>query len=157
MNPGVKEDDLDAFLTQNNLMLQTVTAGGFFSIGGMTAVDVHGGTVEGPIFAETASACTIVRADGSQIVINEQSQDGNGNSLLAFARVSLGALGIVARVTLNILPRPWANTLQGGTHWYLQTTFPRPESEQQENFVTTFQALLTGPAKHTRMECFFTP
>jgi FAD/FMN-containing dehydrogenase len=115
VNPGVKEDDLDAFLTQNNLMLQTVTAGGFFSIGGMTAVDVHGDTVEGPIFAETASAFTIVGADGSQIVINEQSQDGNGNSLLAFARVSLGALGIVTRITLNVLPRPWANTLQGGT------------------------------------------
>ena len=46
VNPGTREDDLDAFLTKNNLMLETVTAGGFFSIGGMTAVDVHGGTVE---------------------------------------------------------------------------------------------------------------
>ncbi|MDR3701790.1 MAG: hypothetical protein P4L56_19230 [Candidatus Sulfopaludibacter sp.] len=38
VNPGAREDDLDAFLTRNNLMLETVTAGGFFSIGGMTAV-----------------------------------------------------------------------------------------------------------------------
>ena len=60
VNPGVKEDELDAFLTRNNLMFETVTAGGFFSIGGMTAGDVHGGTVDAPIFAETASAFTIV-------------------------------------------------------------------------------------------------
>ena len=59
VNSGVREDDVDAFLTQHNLMFQTVTAGGFFSLGGMTAVDVHGGTVEGPIFAETASSFTI--------------------------------------------------------------------------------------------------
>src|SRR5271166_5261773 len=43
VNAGVREDELDAFLTKNNLMLTTVTAGGFFSLGGMTAVDVHGG------------------------------------------------------------------------------------------------------------------
>jgi FAD/FMN-containing dehydrogenase len=109
VNPGVREDDLDAFLTQNNLMLETVTAGGFFSIGGMTAVDVHGGTVDAPISAETASAFTILGADGNETIINEQSKDGDGHSLLAFARVSLGALGIVTRITLNARPRPYAN------------------------------------------------
>ncbi len=155
VNPGVKEDALDAFLTQNNLMLQTVTAGGFFSLGGMTAVDVHGGTVNAPIFAETAAAFTIMGPDGTQTTIDAQSQDGNGNSLLAFARVSLGALGVVTRVTLNVLPRPYANTLQGGSDWYLTTPFP-PASQQQQkaNFITAFKGLL---ASHTRMECFFTP
>lgn len=122
VNPGTREDDLDAFLTKNNLMLDTVTAGGFFSIGGMTAVDVHGGTVDAPIFAEAVSAFTILGADGKEIIINEQSKDRDGNSLLAFARVSLGALGIVTRLTLNVLPRPWANTLQGGTERYLLAT-----------------------------------
>jgi len=155
VNPGVKEDALDAFLTQNNLALQTVTAGGFFSIGGMTAVDVHGGTVNAPIFADTASAFTIMGPDGTQTTINAQSQDGNGNSLLGFARVSLGALGIVTRITLDVLPRPYANTLQGGNGWYLTTPFP-PAGEQQQkaNFIAAFKGLL---AQHTRMECFFTP
>ena len=155
VNPGAKEDDLDAFLTKNNLMLETVTAGGFFSIGGMTAVDVHGGTVEAPTFADTASAFTILGADGNETIINEQSKDGEGNSLLAFARVSLGALGIVTRITLNVLPRPCANTLQGGCDWYLKTPFPLAgEQQQKANFIATFKGLLT---KHTRMECFFTP
>ena len=71
VNPGTKEDELDAFLTKNNLMLETVTAGGFFSIGGMTAVDVHGGTVDAPIFADAASAFTILGADGNETIINE--------------------------------------------------------------------------------------
>jgi hypothetical protein len=31
VNTGVREDELGAFLTDNNLMLRTVTAGGFFS------------------------------------------------------------------------------------------------------------------------------
>ncbi|HXJ92192.1 MAG TPA: D-arabinono-1,4-lactone oxidase [Terriglobia bacterium] len=155
LNPGLREDALDAFLTQHNLMLQTVTAGGFFSIGGMTAVDVHGGTVEAPIFAETASAFTILGADGNETVINEQSKDGDGNALLPFARVSLGALGIVTRITLNVLPRPHANTLQGGTDWYRLANFKLETDPSQ--FVAKFKELLTGPAKHTRMECFFTP
>jgi FAD/FMN-containing dehydrogenase len=134
VNPGAKEDDLDAFLTKNNLMLQTVTAGGFFSIGGMTAVDVHGGTVRAPIFADTASAFTILGADGNETIINEQSKDVDGNSLLAFARVSLGALGIVTRITLNVLARPYADTLQGGYDWYLETPYiplpPSPKSNR---------------------------
>jgi FAD/FMN-containing dehydrogenase len=56
VNPGAREDDVDAFLTKHDLMFKTVTAGGFFSLGGMTSVDVHGGTVDAPIFAETASS-----------------------------------------------------------------------------------------------------
>jgi FAD/FMN-containing dehydrogenase len=156
VNPGVREDALGAFLTKHNLMLETVTAGGFFSIGGMTAVDVHGGTVEAPIFAETASAFTILGADGKETIINEQSKDGDGNSLLAFARVSLGALGIVTRITLNVLPRPYANTLQGGTEWYRLANDFKLETDPSQ-FVTKFKELLTGPTKHTRLECFFTP
>jgi FAD/FMN-containing dehydrogenase len=149
VNPGVREDDLDAFLTTNNLMLNTVTAGGFFSIGGMTAVDVHGATVEAPIFAEAVSAFTIVGADGKETIIDGQSQDGDGNSLLAFARVSLGAFGIVTRITLNVLPRPWANTLQGAAARYLLAT--------EADFVGKYKELLTGQTKHTRLESFFTP
>jgi FAD/FMN-containing dehydrogenase len=93
VNPGIREDELDAFLTQHSLMLDTVTAGGFFSIGGITAVDVHGATVDAPIFAEAVSAFTILGADGNEAIIDEQSTDGDGHTLLEFVRVSLGAFG----------------------------------------------------------------
>ena len=39
VNPGVREDAVDVFLTKHDLMFKTVTAGGFFSLGGMTAAD----------------------------------------------------------------------------------------------------------------------
>ncbi len=107
VNPGVREDYVDAFLTQNNLMFKTVTAGGFFSLGGMTAVDVHGATVEAPIF------------------------------------------GVVTQIILDVQPRPYANTLQGGTQRYLW--------KDQQSFVAGMQELLTGSSKHDRLETFFTP
>lgn len=146
VNTGVREDDVDAFLTKNNLILNTVTAGGFFSLGGMTAVDVHGATVEAPIFAETVSAFTILGADGTVTTINAQTPPVNGWSPLQFARVSLGGLGIVTSITIDVLDRPWATTLQGGTEKYAL--------KNKEQFVTQFQELLTT---HTRVESFFNP
>jgi hypothetical protein len=149
VNPGVKEDALDAFLTNNQLMLDAVTAGGFFSIGGMTAVDVHGGTVAAPIFAEAVASFTILGADGNLTTIDGKSKDADGNSLLSFARVSLGMLGVVTSLTLNVLPRPWANTLQGSSERFMAKT--------KTDFIAKYKERLTGPAKHDRMECFFTP
>ena len=149
VNPGVREDYVDAFLTQNNLMFKTVTAGGFFSLGGMTAVDVHGATVEAPIFAETASAFVILDADGNSKTIDASSAPVGGWTPLQFARVSLGGLGIVTRIILDVQPRPWANTLQGGTQKYSWAN--------KQAFVTGMQGLLAGPSKHDRLEVFFTP
>jgi len=149
LNPGVREDDVDAFLTSHNLMFKTVTAGGFFSLGGMTAVDVHGATVEAGIFAESASSFVILGADGNLRTIDATSAPVGGWSPLQFTRVSLGGLGIVTRITLDVLPRPYATTLQGGTQRYLW--------KDKQAFVTGFQELITGTAKHDRLEVFYTP
>lgn len=149
VNPGVSEDAVGAFLTKNNLMFKTVTAGGFFSIGGMTAVDVHGGTIDAPIFAETASSFTILGADGNLTTIDAASPAVGGWSPLQFARVSLGGLGIVTRLTLDVLPRPYATTLSGGTTRYLL--------KDKQSFIAGLTKLLTGPTKHSRMEVFYTP
>ncbi len=145
INPGVREDDLDAFLTTHNLMMKTVTAGGFFSLGGMTAVDVHGATVQAPIFAETASAFTIIGADGQEMFIDPTSPKVEGCTPLQFARVSLGGLGIVAKITLDVLPRPWATTLQGGKDRFLL--------KDKQAFVAKFKEL----TQHDRIETFYTP
>ncbi len=146
VNTGVREDELDAFLTANNKMLQTVTAGGFFSVGGMTAVDVHGATVNAPIFAETASAFTIMEADGSLNTIDGNSPEVDGWQPLQFARVSLGALGIVTSVTIGILDRPYATTLKPGREEF--------QLLDKTAFIDKFTALC---AAHTRLETFFDP
>jgi FAD/FMN-containing dehydrogenase len=146
VNAGVREDQVDAFLTEHDLMLQTVTAGGFFSIGGMTAIDVHGGTVKAPIFAETASAFTIMGADGSVTTIDERSPLVHGASPLQLARVSLGALGIVTSVTLDVQPRPYATTVVGGHGKFKLAT--------EDEFVARYRALV---ADHDRLESFYNP
>jgi len=146
VNTGVCEDELDAFLTQNKFMLKTVTAGGFFSLGGMTAVDVHGATMGEPIFAETVSSFNILLADGTVMTINEQSPKVDDWSPLQFARVSLGGLGIVTSLTIEVQPRPHATTLQGGCEWY--------GIKDKEAFITHFPKVLSS---HDRLETFFTP
>ncbi|SHA02823.1 hypothetical protein BTHERMOSOX_725 [Bathymodiolus thermophilus thioautotrophic gill symbiont] len=149
VNPGVREDDLDAFLIKHKLMMKTVTAGGFFSIGGMSVVDVHGSTIDAPIFAETISAFTIMNADGQERIINRNSKDQDGNPLLPFARVSLGALGIITRVVIDTLSRPLITTLQGGKAHYLL--------KDKQAFTIKFKQLLNRPLKYDRIEVFYTP
>ncbi len=146
VNTGVREDQIIELLTQNNLMLSTVTAGGFFSVGGMTAVDVHGATVAAPVFAGTASAFTILRADGTVVTIDESTPPVDGWNPIQFARVNLGGLGIVTSVTLDVLDRPYATTLDGGS-----TSFDAPTRDQ---FAAQFQTLLTT---HDRIETFYNP
>lgn len=146
VNTGVREDELDVFLASHQLMLNTATAGGFFSIGGMTAVDVHGATIDAPIFAETASSFTIMRADGSLTTIDADTPAENGWSPLQFARVSLGALGVVTSVTLNVLPRPFANSLTASVDKYDWST--------KADFTSHFATVL---ASKTRAETFFNP
>ena len=146
VNAGVREDELESFLTRHNKLLRTVTAGGFFSIGGMTAVDVHGGTVDAPIFAETASAFTIMGPDGAVTTFDTNTPADNGWHPLQFARVSLGALGIVTSLTLQVLDRPWATTLQCGQRF---DTFTG-----KADFIARIRGLLTS---HARLEVFFHP
>lgn len=147
VNTGVREDELDAFLTAHDLMLKTATAGGFFSLGGMTAVDVHGATIRAPIFAETASAFTLMGPDGQVRTIDAQTPAVDGWSPLQFARVSLGALGVVTSVTLDVLPRPWATTLNAGKDTNVVCA-------DEPTFIARFKALLTD---HDRVESFLNP
>ena len=152
VNTGVREEQVDALLTQNNLMMQTVTAGGFFSLGGMTSVDVHGATIAAPIFSGTVSSFTILRADGSIVTIDESTPAVDGWKPIQFARVNLGGLGIVTSVTIDVLDRPWATSLQGGSSGFSTTSWGNEPS--RDSFITQFQALLTA---HDRVEAFYNP
>ena len=152
VNAGVREDALDAFLTQRNLILNTVTAGGFFSIGGMTAVDVHGATIAAPIFAETASAFTIMGPDGQVTTIDATTPAEGGHSPLEFVRVSLGSLGVVTSITIDVLDRPYANTLVPSRQIFDPPY--RPQKSLETVFAEHFVTIL---AQHERVESFFNP
>lgn len=150
VNAGVREDELCAFLTENKLMLKTVTAGGFFSIGGITAVDVNGATLDQPIIAGNARAFTLLRADGQEVTIDASTPqfeaEGTFWDPINFARVNLGALGVVASVELDVMERPYAETLVAG----------RTELSDldRSGFVEAVTDLATH---HDRLEIFFNP
>jgi hypothetical protein len=57
----------------------------------MTSVDVHGATIAAPIFAETASAYTIMGPDGVVTTIDANTPSEGNWQPLQFARVSLWA------------------------------------------------------------------
>ncbi len=146
VNAGVREDALDSFLTANDLMLETVTAGGFFSLGGMTAVDVHGATIDAPIFAETAVRFTIVGADGQPTTYSVDDPKVDGYAPMQFARVSLGALGVVTSVTLRVQARPYATSLAFSREKHTLPT--------RERFTAVYRDMLR---QHDRVESFYNP
>ena len=94
---------------------------------------------------ETVSAFDLVRADGSLLTIDDRSPAVGGWSPLRFARVSLGGLGIVTSVTIDVLPGPYATSLRGGSE--------RLGIADKSAFVDQFQRLLEN---HARLEIFFT-
>ena len=148
VNAGVREDELDAFLTANNMMLKTVTAGGFFSIGGMTTVDVHGATVNSTDFPGTVTAYTAMDYNGKNITYDTDLSNFQGYHPLQFHRVSLGALGIVTSVTLKIAERPYKNTLVPTQQLY--------QLDSAQDFINTYKKLLfTDP--NARVESFYNP
>jgi FAD/FMN-containing dehydrogenase len=150
VNTGVREDDVDAALTNENLIMKTVTAGGFFSLGGMTAVDVNGATVAEPIFAETCSSFEVMGPDGTVTTIDGSTPAFEGLSPLDFIRVSLGTLGIVTSVTIKVMPRKYASSLVQKT----LTFGPLFDINLERDFINQFKTILTT---NDRVESFFNP
>lgn len=148
VNAGATEEQLDIFLTNHNLMLKTVTAGGFFSIGGMVAVDVHGSAVNQSIFSQNVIAFTILNANGEKITFSKDSGNFDKFNLMQYYRTSLGALGIITSVTLATNERPYKTTLKPSWHY-------RSIANKQK-FINTFNNLIIS-GDYDSVESFFNP
>ncbi|TNF66635.1 MAG: FAD-binding protein [Gammaproteobacteria bacterium] len=148
VNAGVTEDELDAYLTAHNLMLSTVTAGGFFSIGGMVAVDVHGASVDSPILANTVISYTVMNDKGEKVTYDANSPEFKGYKPLQFHRVSLGTLGIITSVTFKVQPRPYKNTLVPSQAYYTINA--------KDDFIEIYKKLLFSKGYHS-VESFYNP
>ena len=152
VNTGVMEYTLVEALTERNLMLKTVTAGGFFSMGGETVIDVHGATHNEGIVAETVVEYTILKANGEEQIINESTTEIDGwvadGDLrpIDLVRVNLGVLGIVTSVKLAVMPRPYATTLEGGVD--------RRNAVDKETFIDCLRNYLQN---NDRIEVYYDP
>ncbi|MCF6807591.1 FAD-binding protein [Thiotrichales bacterium 19S9-12] len=148
VNAGVTEDELDAYLTAHNFMLKTVTAGGFFSVGGLAAVDTHGATIDSSILANTVVAYTVMGANGKKITYDLNSPSFNGHHPLKFHRASWGTLGVITSITFKVEPRPFKNTLIPSQAYHTINS--------KEAFIETYKQLLFSDNYHS-IESFYNP
>lgn len=148
VNAGVREDEVEAFITSHNLMFKTITAGGFFSIGGMSAVDVHGATVNETNFPGTIESFTVMGSDGVSKTYDAGLQPFNGYNVLQFQRVSLGTLGVITSVTIKLDSRPYKTSLYG-------RLFPLTVYSKTD-FIKQYTPLLFSSNK-ARVESFYSP
>ena len=148
VNTGVTELALQKFLAAHGYTLKVFTAGGFFSIGGITAVDVHGGVNGQSIFASNVTAFTVLEADSKQRTYDTKSANFYGYHPLQFYRASLGTLGIVTSVTIKITALSYSNAIKPAYAYY--TTF------NKHAFIHLYKSLLFSGADDN-VETFYNP
>ena len=95
---GMTQLDLYSFLRPNHYFLPSNTAGFFFTLGGVMAGFVHGGTFkEGPLH-DSVRSMRVMLHDGSIQIIDDKEE-------LKYWRNSYGLLGIILNVELAVEKR----------------------------------------------------
>jgi alditol oxidase len=132
---GIRYGELTSALQQHGLAVPNLASLPHISVGGAIATGTHGSGVDNSSLAAAVSAIELVGADGSIRRLSRGDGDFDG------AVVGLGALGLVARVSLDVVPAfelrqyvfeglPWAEVdaqldeiLSGGYSVSLFTTW----------------------------------
>jgi xylitol oxidase len=95
---GIRYGELGSLLDGHGLAVANYASLPHISVGGAAATATHGSGARNPSLASSVSALELVRSDGSLLQLRRGDDDFDG------AVVSLGALGVVARVTLDVVP-----------------------------------------------------
>ena len=95
---GIRYGELARALHDHGVALQNFASLPHISVGGAIATSTHGSGSRNGSLASSVSALELVQADGSSRWIRRGELDFDG------AVVSLGALGLVTRVSLDIVP-----------------------------------------------------
>jgi xylitol oxidase len=95
---GIRYGDLGRALRDHGVALPNLASLPHISVGGAIATGTHGSGADNQSLAAGISALDLVRADGSITRLRRGGADFDG------AVVSLGALGLVARASLDVVP-----------------------------------------------------
>jgi xylitol oxidase len=135
---GIRYGELAVALAEHGVALRNFASLPHISVGGAIATSTHGSGARNQSLAGSVSALELVRSDGSIRRFARGDADFDG------AVVSLGALGIVSRVSLDVVPAfdlrqyvferlPWSAVeadldavLAGGYSVSLFTTWDEP-------------------------------
>ena len=95
---GTRYGDLAAFLVQHGYALHNLASLPHISVAGAVATATHGSGNRNGNLATTVAALELLTADGEVVRVDRSSPDFSGMV------VSLGALGIFTRITLDVEP-----------------------------------------------------
>ena len=95
---GIRYGDLSSVLLEHGLAIANLASLPHISVGGAIATATHGSGVGNQSLAAAASAIDLVGPDGSVRRLCRGERDFDG------AVVGLGALGVVVRVSLDVVP-----------------------------------------------------
>jgi xylitol oxidase len=95
---GIRYGDLGSTLAQHGLAVANYASLPHISVGGAIATATHGSGARNQSLAASVAALDLVCADGSLVRLARTDQDFDG------AVVALGMLGLVVRVTLDVVP-----------------------------------------------------
>jgi xylitol oxidase len=139
---GIRYGELSTALHEEGLALPNLASLPHISVGGAIATGTHGSGASNPSLAAGVSSLELVGADGSISRLRRGDPDFDG------AVVSLGALGLVAHVSLDVIPAfelrqyvfeelPWSRVesdldaiLAGGYSVSVFTTWAGPAIDQ---------------------------
>ena len=97
---GMRYGELSPYLHENGYALNNLASLPHITVAGACATATHGSGITNGNLSTAVSAIEFINADGEVIVL---SKDKNEEQFYG-AVVALGALGIVTKVTLNLLP-----------------------------------------------------
>jgi alditol oxidase len=95
---GIRYGDLGSALARHGLAVPNFASLPHISVGGAIATATHGSGARNQSLAASVAALELVCADGSLMRIAREDEDFDG------AVVALGALGLVVRVALDVVP-----------------------------------------------------
>jgi xylitol oxidase len=95
---GIRYGELGQALGEHGLALPNYASLPHISVGGAASTGTHGAGTRNRSLAASVAALELVRADGELVCLRRGDEDFDG------AVVALGALGLVARVTLDVVP-----------------------------------------------------
>ena len=120
MEAGIRYGELGSALARHGLAIPNYASLPHISVGGAIATATHGSGARNQSLAASVAALELVCGDGSLVRLDRTDEDFDG------AVVALGALGLVVRVTLDVVPEfelrqqvfeglPWA-TVEANLH-----------------------------------------
>ncbi|OOQ62329.1 FAD-binding protein [Mucilaginibacter pedocola] len=97
---GIKYGELAPYLHQQGFALPNLASLPHISVGGSITTATHGSGVKNGNLATSVSGLEVVVADGSVVHFSKQTDASKLNSVV----VGLGAIGVITKVTLDIIP-----------------------------------------------------